>query len=124
VFVKLHSVAYVSICCLPHLAIMCHHERGSKTCIFYSLDRRNEVFFGCTWKGTSWRARCFAGCPWRRHGCLWATMRVGFARKKHELTINTFATSNRFFLFSHTPTHASARNSRTTLRFKTCKSFY
>mgnify|MGYP006165837603 CR=1 FL=1 len=29
-----------------------------------------------------------------------------------------------FSCFSHTPTHACARNSRTTLCFKTCKSFY
>jgi hypothetical protein len=55
VFVKLRSVAYAPICCLPHMAIMCHHERGSKDifrphwgvrllkmCIFYSLDRRSE----------------------------------------------------------------------------------
>jgi hypothetical protein len=30
VFVKLRFVAYVPISCLPHMAIMCHHERGSK----------------------------------------------------------------------------------------------
>jgi hypothetical protein len=30
VFVKLRSVAYVPISCLPHMAIMCYHERGSK----------------------------------------------------------------------------------------------
>jgi len=30
VFVKLRSVAYEPICCLPHMAIVCHHERGSK----------------------------------------------------------------------------------------------
>ena len=30
VFAKLGSVTYVSICCLPHLAIMRDHERGSK----------------------------------------------------------------------------------------------
>ena len=30
VFVTLRSVAYVPISCLPHMAIMCHHERGSK----------------------------------------------------------------------------------------------
>jgi hypothetical protein len=30
VLVKLRSVAYVPISCLPHMAIMCHHERGSK----------------------------------------------------------------------------------------------
>jgi hypothetical protein len=38
--------------------------------------------------------------------------------KKDELTTNTYATSNRFFLFSHTPTHACARNSQTTLVFQ------
>jgi hypothetical protein len=30
VFVSLRSVAYVPISCLPHMAIMCHHEGGSK----------------------------------------------------------------------------------------------
>ena len=30
VFVELRSVVYATICCLPHMAIMCHHERGSK----------------------------------------------------------------------------------------------
>ncbi len=30
VFVKLGSVTYVSICCLPRMAIMRDHERGSK----------------------------------------------------------------------------------------------
>jgi hypothetical protein len=52
-------------------------------------------------------------------------MRVYFAREKNELAINTYATSNRFFLFfTHTLTHACARNCRTTLRFKTCETFY
>jgi hypothetical protein len=30
VFVKLYSVTYVPISCLSYMAIMCHHERGSK----------------------------------------------------------------------------------------------
>jgi hypothetical protein len=30
VFVKLYSVTYVAICCLPHMAIMSHQESGSK----------------------------------------------------------------------------------------------
>ena len=67
------------------------------------------VFFsGCRWKRTSWRASWYAGCPWGRHGCSWATMRVYFAREKNELTINTYATSNRFFLFFTYP-HACMR---------------
>ena len=70
-----------------------------RMCIFYSLDRRSEYFFARMWKRTSWRARRYAGCPWGRHGCSWATRQVYFAREKNELTINTFATSNRFFLF-------------------------
>jgi hypothetical protein len=61
----------------------------SKMCIFYPLDRRGKHFFGWRWKRTSWRARCYAGCPWGRHGCSWATMRVYFAREKNELIINT-----------------------------------
>jgi hypothetical protein len=51
-------------------------------------------------------------------------MRVYFAREKNDLTTNTYTTSNHFFLFLHTPTHACARNSRTTLCFKTRKSLY
>jgi hypothetical protein len=42
VFVKLRSVAYVSICCLPHMAIMCHHERGSK-----DIFRPHPEAFAC-----------------------------------------------------------------------------
>ena len=38
VFVKLHSVAYVSICCLPHMAIMFHHERGSRIFFAHTLS--------------------------------------------------------------------------------------
>jgi hypothetical protein len=95
-----------------------------KICIFYSLDRRSGYVFAHTWKRTSWRVYWYAGCPWGRHGCSWATMRVYFACEKNVLTMNTYTTSNRFFLFLHTPTHACARNSRTTLCFKTCKSFY
>jgi hypothetical protein len=44
VFVKLRSVAYVSICCLPHMAIMCHHEKGSK-----DIFRPHTEAFAC-WK--------------------------------------------------------------------------
>jgi hypothetical protein len=29
-FVKLYSMTYVAIFCFPHMAIMCHHEKGSK----------------------------------------------------------------------------------------------
>jgi hypothetical protein len=107
-FVLVRSVAYVPISCLPHMAIMCHHERGSKDFFahtlrhllvedvhFLSLGPLGWTFFGWTWKRTLWRARRYAGC----HGCSWATMRVYFAREKNELTINTYATSNRFFLF-------------------------
>jgi hypothetical protein len=51
VFVKLRSVAYVSICCLPHMAIMCHHERGSK-----DIFRQHTEPFAC-------RRRAFL-IPW------------------------------------------------------------
>jgi hypothetical protein len=94
VFVKLRSIAYATICCLPHMAIMCHHERGSKNifrphteafscwrCAFFIpwtagvniLSRvcESEYCFARMWKRTSWRAHRYAGCPWGRHGGLW-----------------------------------------------------
>jgi hypothetical protein len=37
VFVTLCSVAYVPISCLPHMAIMCHHERGFKDIFAHTL---------------------------------------------------------------------------------------
>ena len=42
VFGKLCSVTYVMICCLPHVAIMCHHERGSK-----DIFRPHTKAFAC-----------------------------------------------------------------------------
>jgi hypothetical protein len=42
VFVTLRSVAYVPISCLPHMAIMCHHERGSK-----NIFRPHTEAFAC-----------------------------------------------------------------------------
>jgi hypothetical protein len=43
VFLKLRSVAYVPISCLPHIvAIMCHHERGSK-----DIFRPHTEAFAC-----------------------------------------------------------------------------
>jgi hypothetical protein len=82
VFVKLRSVAYATICCLPHMGIMCHHERGSKDifrphteafacwrCVFFiPWTAGVNIFFARTWKRTSWRAHRYAGCPWGRHG--------------------------------------------------------
>ena len=37
VFVKLRFLADAPICCLPHMAIMCHHERGSKDIFAHTL---------------------------------------------------------------------------------------
>jgi hypothetical protein len=42
VFVKLRSVACVPISCLPHVAIMCHHERGSN-----DIFRPHTEAFAC-----------------------------------------------------------------------------
>jgi hypothetical protein len=44
-----------------------------------------------------------------RHGCSWATMRVYFAHEKNDLTINTYTTSDRFFLFLRIPLCMHAR---------------
>ena len=138
VFVKLRSVAYVPISCLTHMAIMCHYERGSK-----DIFRPHMETFACR--------RCAFFTPWTAGVNIFSgeresglrdehvAMRVAHGdamvarerrceyilrAKKNELTINTYATSNRFFLFFTYPTHACARNSRTTMRFKTCKSSY
>jgi hypothetical protein len=51
VFVKQRSVAYVPISCLPHMAIMCHHERGSN-----DIFRPHTEIFACR------RCPCFI--PW------------------------------------------------------------
>jgi hypothetical protein len=51
VFVKLRSVAYVPIFCLPHMAIMCRHERGSKDSF-----RPHTEAFACR--------RCTFFVPW------------------------------------------------------------
>jgi hypothetical protein len=51
VFVKLRSVVYVPISCLPHMAIMCHHERGSK-----DISRPHTEAFTCR--------RCAFFIPW------------------------------------------------------------
>ena len=51
VFVSLRSVAYVPISCLPHMAIMCHHERGSK-----DIFRPHTEAFACR--------RCSFFIPW------------------------------------------------------------
>jgi hypothetical protein len=51
VFVNLRSVAYAPICCLPHMAIMCHHERGSK-----DIFRPYTEAFAC--------GRCAFFIPW------------------------------------------------------------
>jgi hypothetical protein len=75
---------------------------------FLFLGPPGDHCFGWTWKRTSWRARCYAGYPWGRHGCSWATMQVYFAREKNDVTMNTYATSNQFSLFFTYP-HASMR---------------
>jgi hypothetical protein len=111
-FVKLGSLTYVAICLLPRMAITCHNGRifkdifrphttvfACRRCAFLNpWTNRVNSFWECSWKRTSWRARWYAGCPWERLGCSWATMRVYFAREKQELTLNTL-TSNRFSLF-------------------------
>jgi hypothetical protein len=51
VFVKVRFVAYVPISCLPHMAIMCHHERGSK-----DIFRPHTEAFDCR--------RCAFFIPW------------------------------------------------------------
>jgi hypothetical protein len=93
---------------LPHMAIVCHHERGS-TDIFRPHTESSAcgrcAFF------TPWTAgeKIFSGV--RESGLRdeHAAMRVAhgdamvamvyFAREKNEFTITTFTAPNRFFLF-------------------------
>ena len=123
VLVELRSVAYATICCLPHMAIMCHHERGSKDVLrphtlryllvedvhFYSLDRRSEYYFRTYVKADFLTNTPLCGLPM---GTPWllvsAYTSIFCARKKNELTTNTYATSSRFFRFSTYP-HACMR---------------
>jgi hypothetical protein len=122
VFVKLYSVTYVAICCLPHMAIVCHHERGS-----------TDIF--CPHTESSTCGSCAFFIPWtagvnifsdvRESGLRdeHAAMRVAhgdamvadmsdnvsvFCARKNELTITTFTAPNRFFLFFTYP-HACMR---------------
>jgi len=135
-FVKLYSVMYVAICCLPHMAIVCHHQRGSTDifrprtessacgrCAFLFLGPLEWTCFQVYVKADLVTSTLlWPVCPWGRHGCSWATMRVCSAREKNGLTKKTIRHLTAFFCFSHTPTHACARKSRTTLCFKACKS--
>jgi hypothetical protein len=80
-FVKLYSVTYVAICCLPHLAIVCRDERGSMdifrphtessacgSCAFFiPWTAEVNIFSGVLESGL--RDEHAAGCPWGRHGC-------------------------------------------------------
>jgi hypothetical protein len=127
VFVKIRSVTYVSISCLPHMAIMCHHERGSK-----DIFRPHTEAFACwrctffipwtagvnncfarTWKRTSWRARRYAGCPWGRHGCSWDAIWVNKCAQKKRALVNYPCGSNDFFVLKAcTPVHIRVRKSK------------
>ena len=83
VFLKLRSVAYVPISCLPHIvAIMCHHERGSKDIFRPHTEafacRRSAFFIPWTAGVNIFRVNVKAdfvtitltcGSPWGRHGC-------------------------------------------------------
>jgi hypothetical protein len=123
VFVKLYSLTYAPISRFPHLAIMCHHERGSKD-IFCT----HTEAFAC-WKYEfliPWTAGVIFHLGVSESGLRdeHADMRVVHgdamvarerrcefilhAKKKNELTMNIYATSNRFFLFFTYP-HACIR---------------
>jgi hypothetical protein len=124
VFVKLRSVAYATISCLPHMAVMCHHERGSK-----DIFRPHTEAFAC------WRCAFFI--PWTagvnifsrvresglrderaamrvaRHGCSWDAIWVNkCAEQKHAL-FNHLCRSNDFFVVKAcTPVHTRVRQSK------------
>jgi hypothetical protein len=69
-FVKLYSVSYVAICCLPHMAIMCHHERGSK-----------DIFRPHT--KASARGRCAFFFPWTAGVNIISGVRESGLRDEH-----------------------------------------
>jgi hypothetical protein len=127
VFVKLCSVSYESICCLPHMAIIYHQwERIQgysspthwgicllKLCIFYSLDRRSEWLFARTWKRTSWWAPRYTGFPWGPHGCSWDAIWVNKCAKKKRALFNHLCRSNVFFVVKACiPVHMLVRQSK------------
>ena len=70
VFGKLCSVTYVMICCLPHVAIMCHHERGSK-----DIFRPHTEAFAC--------GRCAFSIPWTAGVNIFSGIRESGLRDEH-----------------------------------------
>jgi hypothetical protein len=70
VFVKVRSVAYATICCLPHMAIMCHPERGSK-----DIFLPHSETFAC------WRCAFFI--LWTARVIIFARVRESRLRDKH-----------------------------------------
>ncbi len=70
VFVNLRSVTYVLICGLPSLAIMCHHERGSK-----DIFRPHTMAFAC------WR--CAFLIPWTAGVKIFSVVRESGHRDEH-----------------------------------------
>jgi hypothetical protein len=139
VFVKLGSVTYAAICCLPCMSIMCQREAG-----FKHIYRPCTYAFAC-WRCAfliPWTARLnsFSGVCESGHRDEHADMRVAYgdamvARERrcedilraetNELKIHTCATSNRFRLlrFWYTPPFTCACIGRTTLSLKTCQGF-
>jgi hypothetical protein len=70
VFVSLRSVAYVPISCLPDMAIMCHHERGSK-----DIFRPHTEAFACR--------RCVFIIPWTAGVNIFSGDRESGLRDEH-----------------------------------------
>jgi hypothetical protein len=70
VFVSLRSVAYVPISCLPHMAIMCYRERGSK-----DIFRPHTEAFACR--------RCAFFIPWTAGVNIFPDERESGLRDEH-----------------------------------------
>jgi hypothetical protein len=70
VFVKQRSVAKVPISCLPHMAIICHHERGSK-----DIFRPHMETFACR--------RCAFFTPWTAGVNIFSGERESGLRDEH-----------------------------------------
>jgi hypothetical protein len=115
-FVKLYSVTYVAICCLSHMAIMCHHERGSKdifrphteasTCgrraFFIPWTAGINIFSGFV------TSTLLCGLPMGTPWLLMSDDASMFCARKKRVNKKNYTTSNRFFLFFTYP-HACMR---------------
>jgi hypothetical protein len=135
VFVKLRSVACATICCLPHMAIMCHHERGSKDifrpyteayacwrCEFLFLGPPEWLIFRAYVKADFVTSTPLCGLPmWTP---LWPVRR-SLSKLVCDKKTRTFrAEEKTFSLLRHAPPWTCVCESRKTANLKRSKGLY